>query len=78
MVSLHPVVRSVYLSVAYTVLRYLDFHHVDTQPISADVHGRLAQSKTGLHEVSDMKALIEALDMIALKSWFRIQMGMEK
>lgn len=59
-------------------LRYLDFHHVDTQPFPISAPIRLAESRIGLREVSDMKALIDALDTLSLKSWFRTQMGMEK
>ncbi|KAF8223115.1 hypothetical protein L208DRAFT_1412396 [Tricholoma matsutake] len=59
-------------------LHYLDFHHVDTQPFPSGVHLRLAESKIGLHEVVDMRALVNALDQIGLKSWFRKQMGMAK
>jgi hypothetical protein len=59
-------------------LRYLDFHLVDTQPFPSDIHLRLTPSKFGLHEVVGMKALVDALDQIGLKPWFRKQMGMSK
>ncbi|RDB25945.1 hypothetical protein Hypma_006846 [Hypsizygus marmoreus] len=63
---------------AAKALRYLDFHHVDTQPLAPESQGHLAQAKIGLREVPDMKALIDELEKIGLKSWFRIHMGMEK
>ncbi|KAG6909961.1 hypothetical protein DXG01_014230 [Tephrocybe rancida] len=59
-------------------LRYLQFQHVDTQPMEPEAEGRLAQSKVGLHEVADMRALVDVLDAIGLKSWFRTQMLMDK
>ncbi|KAF5382139.1 hypothetical protein D9615_004302 [Tricholomella constricta] len=60
------------------VLRYLQFQHVDTQPLAIDMQGGLAQSKVGLREVVDMRALVDALDQIGLKPWFRTQMSMDK
>ncbi|KAG5645531.1 hypothetical protein DXG03_005806 [Asterophora parasitica] len=59
-------------------LRYLQFQHVDTQPLESDTLGSLLQSKVGLHEVIDMRALVDALDAIGLKTWFRTQMEMDK
>jgi hypothetical protein len=56
-------------------LRYLNFHHVDTQPYTSGTQ-HLAESKIGLHEVAGMRELVSALDLIGLKSWFRKQMGM--
>lgn len=55
-------------------LRYLDFHHVATQPLEPDVH--IAGTKPGLREVEDMKTLIQALESIGMKDWFRREMGM--
>ncbi|KAF8072013.1 hypothetical protein FPV67DRAFT_1667458 [Lyophyllum atratum] len=59
-------------------LRYLQFQHVDIRPLDANVQGNLAQSKIGLHEVVNMRALVDALDALGLKPWFRTQMEMEK
>ncbi|KAF9466560.1 hypothetical protein BDZ94DRAFT_1157838 [Collybia nuda] len=59
-------------------LRYMDFCHIDTQPYPFSAPTRLAESKIGLHEVENMKVLIDRLDALSLKAWFRIQMGMEK
>ncbi|GLB40495.1 hypothetical protein LshimejAT787_0803660 [Lyophyllum shimeji] len=59
-------------------LRYLQFQHVDTRPLAHDARGRLAQSKVGLQEVPDMRTLVDALDAIGLKAWFRAQMSMDK
>ncbi|TFK40230.1 hypothetical protein BDQ12DRAFT_488607 [Crucibulum laeve] len=59
-------------------LRYLDFHHVDMQPLPMDMMIRLADGKFGLQEVTNMSELIKALDRISLKEWFRNQMGMAK
>ncbi|KAG5721934.1 hypothetical protein E4T56_gene18435 [Termitomyces sp. T112] len=58
-------------------LRYLQFQHVDTQPVENHAQGRLA-SKVGLREVTDMRSLVGALDAIGLKAWFRKQMAMDK
>ncbi|PFH53120.1 hypothetical protein AMATHDRAFT_138207 [Amanita thiersii Skay4041] len=57
-------------------LRYLDFHHVHTIPLNTEL--RIAGSQVGLCEVQDMTALIQALDRLDLKHWFRVQMGMDK
>ncbi|KIM40013.1 hypothetical protein M413DRAFT_190108 [Hebeloma cylindrosporum] len=59
-------------------LRYLDFHHVDTKPFPNAGSGRVADAKNGLREVSDMKELIRALDIVGEKEWFRRKMGMIK
>ncbi|KAF8798947.1 hypothetical protein BYT27DRAFT_6884819 [Phlegmacium glaucopus] len=61
-------------------LRYLDFHHLDTKPLSINSNNnvRLADSKLGLHEVENMNELVEALDTIGEKQWFRQQMGMTR
>jgi len=59
-------------------LRYLDFHHVDTQPFPSGTRLRLAQAKIGLHEITDMRTLVDSLDQIGLKFWFRKEMGMAK
>ncbi|KAJ7650684.1 hypothetical protein FB45DRAFT_23683 [Roridomyces roridus] len=55
-------------------LRYLDFHHVATRPL--EEHQHFAGPKPGLREVDDMGSVIEALDAIGLKDWFRYEMGM--
>ncbi|KIK10083.1 hypothetical protein K443DRAFT_81071, partial [Laccaria amethystina LaAM-08-1] len=59
-------------------LRYLNFHHVDTQPLPLCLKNRVANAKIGLHEVAGMHCLVSALDALALKDWFREQMGMSK
>lgn len=64
--------------VAARGLRYLDFHHVDTRPLPFNSRVRVADSRVGLHEVQDMKTLIQALEAMALKEWFRAEMGMDK
>ncbi|KAJ7746648.1 hypothetical protein B0H16DRAFT_1320986 [Mycena metata] len=56
-------------------LRYLDFHHVATRPVEPEVH-LAGTSKLGLREVEDTKSLIQALDVLGLKEWFRIEMRM--
>ncbi|KII92927.1 hypothetical protein PLICRDRAFT_85735, partial [Plicaturopsis crispa FD-325 SS-3] len=56
-------------------LRYLEFHHVDTQPISPS-SGRVAGAKIGLREVANMREMVQALDAIGRKAWFRMEMGM--
>jgi hypothetical protein len=66
-----------------TALRYLEFHHVDTQPLSPEQVVTLSKMSdesdtVGLEEMPDMKALVEAADKLGLKSWFRKEMGMEK
>ncbi|KAJ6577380.1 hypothetical protein B0H19DRAFT_1119568 [Mycena capillaripes] len=55
-------------------LRYLDFHHVATRPLPSEVH--IAGTKPGLREVEDMKTLIQTLEAIGLKEWFRTEIGM--
>ncbi|KAJ6612309.1 hypothetical protein B0H10DRAFT_1773701 [Mycena sp. CBHHK59/15] len=57
-------------------LRYLDFHHVATQRLPGDPPVHVAGPKPGLREVEDMRAVIEAVDAIGLKEWFRREMGM--
>ncbi|KAF8348891.1 hypothetical protein F5887DRAFT_878937, partial [Amanita rubescens] len=57
-------------------LRYLDFHHVDTIPLDTTL--RIANARPGLHEVEDMNGLIQAIDKLGLRTWFRTQMGMDK
>ncbi|KAF8698233.1 hypothetical protein AX14_001180 [Amanita brunnescens Koide BX004] len=57
-------------------LRYLEFHHVDTIPLGTTM--RIADARPGLHEVEDMNALIQAIDKLSLRPWFRTQMGMDK
>jgi len=61
-------------------LRYLDFHHLDTKPLSINSNKkiRLADSKPGLHEVENMNEVVKALDAIGEKQWFREQMGMTR
>lgn len=61
-------------------LRYLDFHHLDTKPLSINSNNkiRLADSKPGIHEVENMNELVKALDAIGEKEWFRQQMGMKR
>ncbi|KXN91686.1 hypothetical protein AN958_12538, partial [Leucoagaricus sp. SymC.cos] len=59
-------------------LRYLDFYHVDTVPIPPHTTHRLANGRVGLHEVEDMAELVQALDDISMKEWFRQNMGMAK
>ena len=39
---------------------------------------RIADARPGLHEVEDMNALIQAIDKLSLRPWFRAQMGMDK
>ncbi|KAJ6570183.1 hypothetical protein DFH09DRAFT_917360 [Mycena vulgaris] len=56
-------------------LRYLDFHHVATRPLASEMH-LAGTTKPGLREVEDMKTLIQALDAIGMKDWFRLEMGM--
>ncbi|KAJ6496454.1 hypothetical protein C8R47DRAFT_973437 [Mycena vitilis] len=57
-------------------LRYLDFHHVATRPLPSEPEAHITGTKPGLREVDDMKTLIQALDAIELKEWFRSEMGM--
>ncbi|KAL1729978.1 hypothetical protein EV714DRAFT_250836 [Schizophyllum commune] len=57
-------------------LRYLDFHHVDTQPLLPPSAGFAEKMDYGLEEVPDMKELIRRLDEHGLKDWFRREMGM--
>ncbi|KAJ7116406.1 hypothetical protein C8R44DRAFT_207706 [Mycena epipterygia] len=57
-------------------LRYLDFHHVATRPLPSQSEVRIAGRKQGLREVEDMKSLIQALENIGMKDWFRTEMGM--
>ncbi|KAF5359291.1 hypothetical protein D9756_003323 [Leucocoprinus leucothites] len=59
-------------------LRYLDFHHVDTVPIPLHISQRIANGRPGLHEASDMAELVERLDELLMKEWFRQNMGMTK
>ncbi|KAI5825036.1 hypothetical protein K523DRAFT_251912 [Schizophyllum commune Tattone D] len=57
-------------------LRYLDFHHVDTQPLLPTSTGFADKMDYGLEEVPDMKELIRRLDEHGLKDWFRREIGM--
>ncbi|KAJ7183166.1 hypothetical protein C8R46DRAFT_509922 [Mycena filopes] len=58
-------------------LRYLDFHHVSTRVLPPDPEVHIAgTSKAGLREVPDMKTLIQALEAVGLKDWFRTEMRM--
>ncbi|KAL1741916.1 hypothetical protein HDZ31DRAFT_44415, partial [Schizophyllum fasciatum] len=59
-------------------LRYLDFHHVDTRPLSEVSNGFAGKMDYGLVEVEDMKALIHCLEKHGLKEWFRSEMGMSR
>lgn len=61
-----------------TGLRYLDFHHVDTKPVSGKGDLRLADGKYGLEELASTSELISKLDVMGEKEWFRKQMGMQK
>jgi len=56
----------------------LDFHHVDTVSLPQETKLRIADGRTGLQEVEDMAELIESLDAISMKEWFRQHMGMAK
>ncbi|KAJ7510385.1 hypothetical protein B0H11DRAFT_1186787 [Mycena galericulata] len=57
-------------------LRYLDFHHVATRPLESELHISGPKPQAGLREVEDMKTLIQALEAIGMKDWFRYEMGM--
>ncbi|KAI5892607.1 uncharacterized protein SCHCODRAFT_0257138 [Schizophyllum commune H4-8] len=57
-------------------LRYLDFHHVDTQSLLPPSAGFADKMDYGLEEVPDMKELVRRLDEHGLKDWFRREMGM--
>jgi len=59
-------------------LRYLDFHHVDTVPLPQQITHRVAGARIGLHEVKDMAELVQSLEDISMKEWFRLNMGMAK
>ncbi|KAF9048690.1 hypothetical protein BJ165DRAFT_1461759 [Panaeolus papilionaceus] len=58
-------------------LRYLDFHHVDTKSYGAS-KSRIIDGTPGLREVESMADIIDTLDKIGEKSWFRSEMGMTK
>jgi hypothetical protein len=64
------------LTLVAAALSYLDFHHVDTQPLPLFLKNHVANAKIGLHEVTGMHCLVSALDMVALKHWFREEVGM--
>ncbi|KAF7317043.1 hypothetical protein HMN09_00438800 [Mycena chlorophos] len=55
-------------------LRYLDFHHVATRPF--DSTQPPLSTKPGFQEVTDTKKVMEALEAIGLKDWFRSEMGL--
>ncbi|KAJ7723471.1 hypothetical protein B0H14DRAFT_3005430 [Mycena olivaceomarginata] len=57
-------------------LRYLDFRHVATRSLPSEPEMHIAGTKPGLRELEDMKTLIQALEAIGLKEWFRSEMGM--
>ncbi|KAH9481676.1 hypothetical protein JR316_0006203 [Psilocybe cubensis] len=59
-------------------LRYLDFRHVDTKPIKNERLLPNGDGSSGLQEVADMNELVNRLDRIGEKEWFREQMGMSK
>ncbi|KAJ3557495.1 hypothetical protein NP233_g11728 [Leucocoprinus birnbaumii] len=59
-------------------LRYLDFHHVDTVTVPSQTTQRLANGRVGLREVNDMAELVQRLDEMSMKEWFRQNMGMAK
>ncbi|KAJ3516137.1 hypothetical protein NLJ89_g1314 [Agrocybe chaxingu] len=59
-------------------LRYLDFHHVATKPVVNSVEKRVADAQIGLHEVEDMNELVNLLDNIGEKEWFRKEIGMSR
>lgn len=59
-------------------LRYLDFHHVDTIPLPQDPRRRIADARPGLREVKDMAELVQSLEDVSMKEWFRQNMGMAK
>ncbi|KAF5327185.1 hypothetical protein D9619_004399 [Psilocybe cf. subviscida] len=56
-------------------LRYLDFHHLDTKPLAL---GRVADAKSGLQEVHSTSELVNRLESVREKDWFRVQMRMAK
>lgn len=81
-----------------TGLRYLEFHHLSTEPafpcassplpsvtdssgtdttaiprIMVDI---IPGARSGLHEVASMKEMVESMDTIGRKAWFREAMGM--
>ncbi|KAK7032857.1 hypothetical protein R3P38DRAFT_2919321 [Favolaschia claudopus] len=57
-------------------LRYLDFHHVATTPLSSELAGHVGGAKPGLREVEDMNTVIKALEELGMKEWFRSELGM--
>ncbi|KAJ7914926.1 hypothetical protein B0H13DRAFT_425335 [Mycena leptocephala] len=59
-------------------LRYLGFHHVATRPLPSEPEMHIAGMKPGLREVEDMKTLIQILEAIGLKEWFRSEIGMSR
>ncbi|EFI27932.1 hypothetical protein CC1G_14423 [Coprinopsis cinerea okayama7 len=56
-------------------LRYLEYHHVDTTSLP-DKSKRVADGAPGLHEVEHVNTLVKAMDKVALKQWFRDNLGM--
>ncbi|KAF9532599.1 hypothetical protein CPB83DRAFT_759293 [Crepidotus variabilis] len=62
-------------------LRYLDFHHVDTKLFSENINfnqnSRLNNGEAGLREVESMNEMICRLEVLGLKDWFRLQLGMK-
>ncbi|KAF7327447.1 hypothetical protein MKEN_00322800 [Mycena kentingensis (nom. inval.)] len=59
-------------------LRYLDFHHVATRPLSNPDASVFTGTKPGLREVNEMKELLQVLEVIGadFKQWFRSELGM--
>ncbi|KAF7312112.1 hypothetical protein MIND_00223500 [Mycena indigotica] len=68
---------SAFLEALVAGLRYLDFHHIATRPLNADVN-LMINLKSGLVEVNRVKDLVQALESIGLKEWFRTEMHMGK
>ncbi|CAA7266909.1 unnamed protein product [Cyclocybe aegerita] len=59
-------------------LRYVDFHHVTTKLVVNGIEKRVADGQIGLQEVQDMNKLVNLLDGIGEKEWFRTEMGMSR
>lgn len=56
-------------------LKYLEFHHVadDPAPPARLLEG---EAKDGLVEVEDVKNLLEVVDRLGRRDWFRESIGM--
>ncbi|TFK27151.1 hypothetical protein FA15DRAFT_653809 [Coprinopsis marcescibilis] len=57
-------------------LRYLDFHHVATGPMPPNIASRVVSGTPGLHEVEGMNDIVQAMDVLQLKDWFRENLGL--